>query len=543
MRVMRAAFLVHLLHCASQFPEHSRFVRALRDARTAQREVLARLLAASEQTDFGREHGLSRSWTAEDVASRLPVTGWPDWAPWVERQLVEPSRAVLAPGCVRFEPTSGSTSQRKWIPYSTTFLSELNRAASPWLFDVARRHPGILRGRHYWSLSWLPDELRNPPGGKAVTGNDLELLSPWKRRLLGHVMAVPPKVARLPSVDETLFETLVALSAAEDLSLVSVWSPTFLLELLRRLGEERLRIAGRLDGAGQPRRAGMLRSWDGTASAGFLVGFWPALRLVSAWNTGSSAGWASSVAALLPQAAFQGKGIWATEGVVTIPFRGHYPLAVTSHFYEFRCLADGTVVPPWKLEPGMEVQPVLSTGSGLWRYALEDRLRVTGFLESAPCLEFVARLSGTDLVGEKLDASLAQGILEALQAELPLRCVALLARVPRPGSRELPHYVLLAGPESGARGSVRKPTGDAMSIQAAAAQAAEVRLSAIHHYGLARQLGQLGPAQAIVVADPLAEYFRHTGDGTSGQGSRKVEPVALWSEDIVAGRSGSRNPE
>ncbi|MBM4354167.1 MAG: GH3 auxin-responsive promoter family protein, partial [Deltaproteobacteria bacterium] len=418
MRVMRAAVLVHLLHCASQFPEHARFVRALRDAESAQRAVLARLLALLEQTDFGREHGLSRSWTAEDVAARLPVSAWSDWVPRVERQRTEPSRWVMAPRCTRFEPTSGSTSRRKWIPYSEAFLSELDRASSPWLFDLGRSHPGILKGRHYWSLSWLPDELRGASGGRAAAGDDLQLLPWWKRRLLGRVMAVSPDVARLPSVNETLFETLVALSAAADLSLVSVWSPTFALELLRRLGDERQRISVRLDRLGAGRRASLLRSWDGIPSGEFYRSFWPRLSLVSAWDTGSSASWAACLSALLPQAAFQGKGVWATEGVVTIPFCGHYPLAVRSHFYEFRCLETGRIVPSWRLEPDMEVQPILSTGSGLWRYALEDRLRVTGFLESTPCLEFVARLSGTDLVGEKLDAALAQRVLDAVQCEL-----------------------------------------------------------------------------------------------------------------------------
>jgi hypothetical protein len=36
-----------------------------------------------------------------------------------------------------------------------------------------------------------------------------------------------------------------------------------------------------------------------------------------------------------PRCRVQSKGLLATEAVVTIPWRGRYPLAVTSHFFEF----------------------------------------------------------------------------------------------------------------------------------------------------------------------------------------------------------------
>jgi len=515
MRVMSTSPLVHVMHAAAQFPGHALFKRALADVTSAQDEVLKHLLDLAARTEVGRRRGIHRTWTARTVAERLPVTTWPDWAAWVDLQRAGRDRPVMGHSCTRFEPTSGSTASRKWIPYPPAQLRQLDRAASAWLFDIARTYPRVLRGRHYWSLSWIPDDLRSPDSGAAATGDDLELLPGWKRILLSRVMAVPPDVARRPSVDETMFETLVALCAATDLSLVSVWSPTFLLELLRRLGSEREHVAHRMEGMGQPRRAHLLRSWNGSSDAGFFRTFWPDLALVSAWDTGSSASFAAEVKALLPHAAFQGKGVWATEGVITIPFAGRYPLAVRSHYYEFRCLTTGKMLRPRELEPDMEVQPVISTGSGLWRYALEDRLVVTGFVGTAPCLRFVARLNGTDLVGEKLDAALALSVLERVGSRLGIQCVTLLARQPAAGSDALPQYVLLG-------------RGDSAGESRAAA-AAEEALAGIHHYALARQLGQLGPAQAMLVADPLATYGA-LARTNKASGSTKIDPVCVWKE-------------
>jgi hypothetical protein len=248
----------------------------------------------------------------------------------------------------------------------------------------------------------------------------------------------------------------------------------------------------------------------GGAGPALTRALWPRLALLSAWDSASSRPYAEALRALFPGAAFQPKGLWATEGVVSIPFDGAQPLALTSHALEFRCLATGEVLPPWRLEVGQELQPVVSGSHGLLRYLLPDRVRVTGFLRRAPCVEFLGRLGGVDLVGEKVDAALAQQVLDQLRAEGLARPVSLLAV---PAGDGLPCYRLLAAP--GAAG---------VAPEAVAARA-EVLLSRLHHYRLARELGQLGPARAEVRADALEAYHRLVGRPAGADGQVKVEPV------------------
>ena len=66
---------------------------------------------------------------------------------------------------------------------------------------------------------------------------------------------------------------------------------------------------------------------------GGVVARWLKLALGSGGHPAAAARWAKEWDALLPQAAFQGKGLWATECVVTIPYAGRYPLAYRSHVY------------------------------------------------------------------------------------------------------------------------------------------------------------------------------------------------------------------
>jgi hypothetical protein len=68
---------------------------------------------------------------------------------------------------------------------------------------------------------------------------------------------------------------------------------------------------------------------------------------------------------------------------------------------------------------------VLTTGGGLWRYRLGDRVRVDGWCEATPCLRFLGRAGEVcDLVGEKLEEAFVAACLAAV---LPDAGFALLA--------------------------------------------------------------------------------------------------------------------
>ena len=148
--------------------------------------------------------------------------------------------------------------------------------------------------------------------------------------------------------------------------------------------------------------------------------------------------------------AFQKKGLLATEGVITIPrANAGNVAAVLSHFLEF--LDDqGRPHLVHEVEPGAEYSVAITTGGGLWRYRLGDRVRVTGFLQRTPLLEFIGKEDGVcDLRGEKLHPAFVGGILRDLRRELLLPLgFAMLA----PSHKLEVGYLLLV--EHGARATL-----------------------------------------------------------------------------------------
>jgi len=261
-----------------------------------------------------------------------------------------------------------------------------------------------------------------------------------------------------------------------------------------------------------PEAAQILREAPDPINAASLRLLWPRLCLLSAWDSSTSASFADLLRERLPHVALQGKGLWATEGVVTIPFEEDYPAAITSHFLEFRCLHTGQVHPVWKLQPGQEVQPLLTTSAGLLRYALDDRMTVTGWLNETPCLRFEGRMGGVDLVGEKMDAQLADAVLRDVERELPLRALSLLATRPTGAP---PRYVLLAEPHR---------SNTAIRVERAA-EIVERALRRIHHYALARDTVQLAPAAAVIRDDARHWYASLCGLAVKVDGASKLESV------------------
>jgi hypothetical protein len=474
-----------------------------------QRQNLAGILAALKRP----------SQSYEEFAATHPLTKHADWAPSIQRQMNGEAGAISGP-CARYQPTSGSGGERKWIPYSDKLLEEFDAASTPWVYDIMQAHPGVSRGSQYWSLSWLPDQDRRDMG----LIDDSALFPAWKRWMVNQLFAVPKAVALARTSDESLFATAAFLAADKKLSLISVWSPSFLSALLDLIDADHVRLATVLESGTwptevqipcpAPRSAAAARALRGLPLVGRITtwrALWPRLSLISCWTTALAAGPAARLAKEFPGVPIQGKGLWSTEAVLTIPLEGHYVLAYRSHFYEFLDTATGTVLPAWELRPGMRVSPVITTGSGLLRYQTEDLLEVeVPWRGHVPCLRFLGRQGHVDMVGEKLAQADVQQLLADFNAREPgLEALTLLA-LPAEAHTPASYVLLVTGPTDAT------PRTDF-----------EQGLLNFFHYRLARDLHQLAPLRVQVLPFAPALYLRVREAGGMIRGNIKPEAITL----------------
>ena len=521
--------LSSLLHRAS-FALSRRGSRHFKEAtfnlQDTQVRRLRSIMALVEGTETAARYSLSTATCPVRFARQVPLSNYEDWQAAIQRQR-DGDGQLTSETCERYQPTSGSTSQVKWIPYTPAFLHELDQAIAPWVSDLYQRYPAIRHGRHYWSLSWVPQALRSEA---ASVNDDLKLLPWWKRLFMAGTMAVPENISLAPTSELSMFASLCYLASSRDLTMISVWSPTFAIGLLDTLAQQReavsrVLLSGRwpadkpelryLKAPKQRHNGRILQQWDGAINAATTAALWPQLALISAWDTSSSASWAQQLQQLFAHCEFQGKGLWATEGVVTFPLNGQYPLALESHFYEFENLDNGEILFAWQLQRGMRVRPIITTGNGLLRYVTKDQLLVDGFLNQCPSLRFISRLSGTDMVGEKMSPEAVLNLFDLLSNQFAIKPVSLLA-VPGKQTDSKPGYLLLA-------------EGNADAV-AAVNEQLEVLLNEHFHYRLARELGQLQSAQTQISSNAMDTYMRLRIASGAVAGNIKVEPLTLCPE-------------
>ena len=149
---------------------------------------------------------------------------------------------------------------------------------------------------------------------------------------------------------------------------------------------------------------------------------------------------------MFPKVVIEGKGLLATEGIVTIPWGedAAYAPCVRSHFFEFLELGNENGTPHLldELQVNRQYVPLMSTGGGLYRYRLGDVVEVTGKIGKCPLLSFVGRADQrTDLCGEKLQPIFVANALRQAQRQLGIHLqFAMLA----PETGDETKYLLFA---------------------------------------------------------------------------------------------------
>ncbi len=504
---------------AAGVPAYAAFAAALHDPAAAQDGLLRRYVRRHADTAFGREHGLADVGSVEQFRRRVPVRAYDELAPYVDRVAAGEANVLTADRVVRLATSSGSTRARKLIPQTAESPRELNRAIGPWVCDLFRADPSLVAGCAYWSVSPVARgaeargaeaRVADPAAAAVPVGvdDDAAYLGGVRRRMVDAVMAVPAAVRHCADVASFRRVAARLLLGRRDLRLVSVWHPSFLGllvdtaagrwdEVCDEIGRGTDGPFGRRPDAG---RAAELRA----AGPGRPDRWWPRLRLVSAWADAAAAGPADQLMRRFPGVRFQAKGLLATEATVTVPFAGGWPVAVRSHVVEF--VDDGGRA--WgcdAVRDGAEYGVVVTTGSGLWRYRLGDRVRVDGFVGRTPSLRFVGRADAvSDRFGEKLSDGFVATALAAAFWPAAVPAFAMLA--PDGGG-----YTLFVGPGGGSAGRV------------------DEALRANPHYAYCRDLGQLGPPRVYAVAgDAYAQYAAGVGRRLGDVKPTSLSTVADW---------------
>ncbi len=492
-------YLVNTLCCRLYKADYKRFA-AVASAVEVQEERLKEILSKNMETVYGRKYGFTDIDSIKAYQEKVPLSDYETYRPYIE-QLSEKEEGLLTmEKIITFEPTSGSTKASKLIPYTKSLKEEFQKGIKPWIYDLYTSYPEIKWGKSYWSIT-------PAAGGKQYTKSsipigfeeDADYFGTLEKYLMDRVFARPGDIAKETDMERFYTRTVAELLKTRELTLISVWNPTYLLLLLDYLEEHKERLLNELSRSRREEIRQAVYSKD-------YCKIWPELRVISCWCDAYAATYADKVRELFPNCIVQPKGLLSTESFVTFPFAGERGgiLSVYSHFFEFIDFNENQIHLVSELETGKEYEVVVTTGGGFYRYRTYDIVKVVGWRQSLPLLVFTGKNDRiSDRFGEKLHEAFVRETVERLVPGAEFYMVA-----PRKD-----RYVLYIKRD-------RLPSGEEV----------DKALRESFHYDYCRKLGQLKELQIFALTgDPKKEYVE--GCLAVGQKLGDIKPAWLSARD------------
>ena len=433
-------FLAAAMRATRQGPMQ-RFVQATKTPAATQREVLRQILQANAECAFGRAHSFGNIATYDDYRAAVPVADYESLRPYIEERKNDASPSLTTEPPVFYARTSGTTGDPKFIPLTKSGIRRA-RITQRLFAEAQYSGTGMYRGK-ILAIASPAVEGRMADGNPYGSATGM-IYQSMPRPVRGKYV-IPPEVFGIADYDVKYYTIAALALREEDITGLAASNPSTLVRLLavinQNLGSllvdiadgslavselltdaQRKAVARRfVRNPSRARRLEYLRLRKGAIT---FADAWPDLAAVVTWTGGSCGVVLPALRKALPDSA---RIIEA--GYAASEMRGTINIAVAQercvptlldNFFEFVERAG------WErgfkhfltldqLTEGGEYYIFVTTRDGLYRYDMNDIVRVTEYFNETPVLAFVQKGRGvTSITGEKLhEDQVSQAVAEA----------------------------------------------------------------------------------------------------------------------------------
>ena len=431
------------------------FEKATESPQQVQEQLLNRILTCHRDTDFGRDHHFGEIRNPKDYRNNLPVSLYEYFEPYLERVRRGEFSALLADKHIHmFALTSGTTAARKSIPVTPQYLADYKRGWNMWGLQVFRDHPEVkLRPIVQLSGDWQEyhTEAGIPCG--TVTG----LTASMQKKIIRWLYCVPAAVGKVKD-PVAKYYLVMRLSMPRRVGMIIAANPSTLVNLAR-FGDQhketlirdiangtlstdfdipfevRSAIQSRIRRKYHDRVIELEEIIDRTGHL-YPKEYWPKDCLIGNWTGGSVGSYLRHYPKYYGDTPVRDVGLIASEGRMSIPMADGTPsgiLDITTHYFEFipedEIGKDNpTTLGAHEVEEGKTYFILPTTAFGLYRYNIYDLVRVTGFFNKTPLVEFLSKGSlFANITGEKLsEYHVTGGMVDVLKSmDMDLTAYAL----------------------------------------------------------------------------------------------------------------------
>jgi hypothetical protein len=406
-----------------------RWEHLTRDPRAAQSQLLLQLIRRNQSSAFGQDHGFDKIRTADEYRKQVPISDYERFRPYIDRAKLGESAVLTTEPILMFTMTSGSTGEPKLIPVTDSTRANHSKLTKLWYSRAFHDHPRCGDGKVF-GLVGAAVEGRTAGGIPygAASGLIYRSSPGWIR----HTHALPYEIAEIKDF-QAKYYVAMRFAVEQNITFLGTPNPSTILRLVGtadRYRDDIVRdihdgtLSSRFDVATEIRAALAPQLSPNRERARELTAiiqkntrlrpldYWPYLELIGCWKGGTVGVRLTELDTWFGAGvAIRDLGYMASEAQMSLPIADtgcDGILAVDANFYEFIPEAEiGSANPTPltcdELEMGGVYYVILTTGGGLYRYDINDLIRVAGVYGKTPRIEFLRKgRDVTNITGEKL---------------------------------------------------------------------------------------------------------------------------------------------
>ena len=230
-----------IFFCKKSYKNFVSNIKSKSKIRQTQVKILLEILKTNKNTEYLKNFETesqilnieNEKELIEKFQNKIPVVNYEDIKEFVEKEKVGKSNVLLSDKIKLFELTSGSTSDVKYIPYTEKFLKSYMNGVFAWIYNLYQNNKRLFLGSSYWSVSpILKREVVTSGGIRVGIEDDTSYFDKISAFFLNKLFTVPKEIKNIQNMEDFLLITAVFLLLSEHLTMISVWSPSFLMILL-----------------------------------------------------------------------------------------------------------------------------------------------------------------------------------------------------------------------------------------------------------------------------------------------------------------------
>jgi hypothetical protein len=404
------------------------FERSTLDPMKAQSRLLLEYLSRNKNTEYGKKYHFSKVKSISDYQMLVPMSDSESIFPYVEK-IINGARNVLTKDeVIFFGLTSGTTGKPKFIPVTKFSRAKKSETLDLWAYYISRDHPSVLDGKILAIIN---------PEDEAYTKNGIpygaESGHAYKNMpaIVKNFYAIPYDVFRIKDY-ESRYYCVLRIAMGKDITTIAALNPSTIILLCQKIDKykdilisdiekgtlykdidvpEGIRRSMERSFKPDPKRADVLRRILKEKKALLPEYFWPNLELIECWKGGTVKIHLKEIPQYFGDTPIRDFGCLSTEARASIPIDDTLNggvLAINTNFYEFIPKEDMAKRQKRfllcnELEKDREYFIIVTTPGGLYRYNIDDIIKVKGFFNSTPMIEFVQKgLNAVSVMGEKI---------------------------------------------------------------------------------------------------------------------------------------------